>query len=135
MADSPVFSNCIVAPVIKKKPAPIIISPTIILNNELDTFPFSLRLAQNRAMDVPKKIINIAFIDWNTEAGISKPIRNLLVLSAVYILIRPPACSKAPQNTITSRNDMNKTPTLSFSIFDKGLFEAALSSSFIDAPI
>jgi hypothetical protein len=45
------------------------INPTIILNREDETLPFNFLFAQNKATDVPKKMINIALIDWNHEAG------------------------------------------------------------------
>ena len=114
----------------KKKPVPIIIRPNIILYKEVDTFPLSFLLAQNKATEVPKKIINIAFKDWNQEAGTNQPINILSVFSMVYIFIKPPACSNAPQKTITNKNDINKTTTLSFSILVKGFFIKAFSSSF-----
>ena len=58
-------------------------SPTIILNKPEETFPFNLRLAQNKAIEVPKNMIKNALIDWKTEAGISKSPINRLVFYKV----------------------------------------------------
>ena len=41
----------------------MIISPKIILNNDVESLPFNFRLAQYAATTVPKIIINIAFKD------------------------------------------------------------------------
>ena len=80
IADSPLAANCAEAAVINKKPNPIIIVPTAILNKEDASLFLLERLTQYPATVVPNKIIKAAFKDWNTEAGIVKTKKHLLYL-------------------------------------------------------
>ena len=59
----------------KKNPVPMTIKPMIILKRDVEVFPLSFLLAQYPATADPKKMMNIALMDWNQEAGtIQSPI-------------------------------------------------------------
>ena len=66
--------------------------------------------------------MKIAFNDWNQLAGTIKfSVKTKSVFCLAYKFIKPPACSNAPQKTITIKNAIYVTRILSFSILDPSL--------------
>ena len=111
------------------------INPTNILKIEDAFLPSNFLFAQNLATVVPIMIIKSADKDWNHDAGTSIPINILLVFSLAYRFSKPPACSYAPQKTITIKNEIKRTMILSFSILVSGFFNSSFSFLDFESPI